>query len=135
MSDPAIELRKFARINTWLESIVEGKHHIDDGVVQNISMNGLYICLRNHPSMAREERVAIEIYDLKRSEEIIVSLQARVVRVDDRGVGLHLLPTKLSDRLKFRTVVELVSQRASTEKMQRISAFLIEKIRSSLGKK
>ena len=134
MSDPAIELRKFARINTWLESIVEGKHHIDDGVVQNISTNGLYICLRNHPSMAREERVAIEIYDLKRSDSL-VSLQARVERIDDRGVGLHLLPTKLSDHLMFKTVVELVSRRANTEKMQRISAFLIEKIRASLGKK
>lgn len=135
MSDPAMELRKFARTNTWLESIVEGKHHIDDGVVENISTNGLYICLRNHPSMAREERVTIEIYDLKSSDEIIVSFQDRVVRVDSRGVGLHLLPTKLSDHLKFKTIVELVSQRTNTEKMQGISVFLMKKIRSSLGKK
>lgn len=132
MADPAIELRRFARIDSLLAAVIEGEQDIDDGTVENISLNGLYMHLHNSLSIPHQQRVTITIHP-KKSPDGVVSLQARVVRTDSRGLAVHFLPMSLSDYLELEDLVDLMSVRSTENRMKQISASLIGRLHSSFG--
>jgi hypothetical protein len=126
-ADPATELRKFSRIDARLEAVVEGETGREAAMVENISLNGLYVRLRNSGSILQDEQVRIDIYD-KTSEDSTVRLKGRIVRVDGSGLAVHFRPMRLSDYFQLEAVVEHMAEDAARKAMRRISSILIGRI-------
>ena len=110
MPDKKPERRKFTRVALSVAAIIKGRDDIAVGRIENISLNGLFICLRNEIFIEPEELVTVDIYlnDSDHSYSIL-TVHGRAVRVDETGLGVQFRPMMLSDQAKLKGIIALMS--------------------------
>jgi hypothetical protein len=110
MSDERPERRRFTRVAVSVAAIIKGKDDIAVGRIENVSLNGLYMCLRNEIFIEKEELVTVDIY-LNDSDSCysILTLHGRAVRVEETGVGVQFRPMTISDQTTLKGIISLVS--------------------------
>lgn len=91
-------------------AIIKGRDDIAVGRIENLSLNGLYMGLRNQIYIEADELVAVDIYlnDAERCYSIL-SLHGRALRVDERGVAVQFRPMALSDQQRLEGIISLMS--------------------------
>ncbi len=94
-----------------IAAIIKGKDDIAVGRVENLSLSGLYVRLRNQIFISPEELVIVDIY-LNDSDSCysILTLHGRAVRVTETGVGVQFRPMALSDQNRLKGLISLVSE-------------------------
>jgi hypothetical protein len=110
MPDKKPERRRFTRVALSVAAIIKGKDDIAVGRIENLSVNGLYMGLRNQIYIEAEELVTVDIY-LNDSERCysILSLRGRAVRVDEKGVAIQFRPMALADQHRLTGIISLMS--------------------------
>lgn len=93
-----------------IAAIIKGKDDIAVGRIENISLSGLYMRLRNQIFMEPEELVIVDIY-LNDSDNCysILTLHGRAARITETGVGVQFRPMTLSDQARLRGIIALMS--------------------------
>jgi hypothetical protein len=102
---------------SWLEAVIRGEDDIANGVVEDISLDGLYLRLRNQNGFVADERVTIDLY-LRDSNRryIIMRIQARVAQADEKGAKLRFGPMTLSEHRKLSALIDFVSAEEGGDK-------------------
>lgn len=110
MSDKRPERRKFTRVALSVAAIIKGKDDIAVGRIENMSLNGLYMRLRNEIFIESEELVIVDIY-LNDSDNCysILTVHGRAVRVSDKGVGVQFRPMTVPDQTRLKGLISLMS--------------------------
>lgn len=93
-----------------IAAIIKGKDDIAVGRVENMSLNGLYVRLRNQIFIDPEELVTVDIY-LNDSDSCysILTLHGRAVRVTETGVGVQFRPMAVADQIRLKGLITLMS--------------------------
>jgi hypothetical protein len=110
MSDKKPERRRFTRVALSIAAIIKGKDDIAVGRIENMSLNGLYVHLRNEIFIEPEELVIVDIY-LTDSDNCysILKLHGRAVRVTETGVGVQFRPMTIADQTRLEGIISLMS--------------------------
>ena len=110
MSEKRPERRKFTRVALSIAAIIKGKDDIAVGRIENISLSGLYMRLRNEIFMDPEELVIVDIY-LNDSDNCysILTLHGRAARITETGVGVQFRPMTLGDQARLKGIIALMS--------------------------
>lgn len=110
MSDKRPERRRFTRVALSVAAIIKGKDDIAVGRIVDLSLNGLYMRLRNEIFIEPEELVIVDIY-LNDSDNCysILTVHGRAVRVNEMGVGVQFRPMALTDHIKLKGIISLMS--------------------------
>lgn len=93
-----------------IAAIIKGKDDIAVGRVENMSLNGLYVRLRNQIFIDPEELVTVDIY-LNDSDSCysILTLHGRAVRVTETGVGVQFRPMAVADQIRLKGLISLMA--------------------------
>lgn len=94
---------------SWLEAVIKGEDHVANGVVEHITLDGLYLRARGPYSFLVGERITIDLYlrDANR-RYIILKMQARVAQTDEKGARLHFNPMTLSQHKKLAALIDFI---------------------------
>jgi hypothetical protein len=115
MTEKKPERRRFTRVALSVAAIIKGKDDIAVGRIENMSFNGLYMCLRNEIFIERDELVIVDIY-LNDSDSCysVLTLHGRAVRVDETGVGVQFRPMTVSDQCRLQGIISLMTEDEDT---------------------
>lgn len=115
MSSKRPERRRFTRVALSVAAIIKGKDDIAVGRIENLSLNGLYMGLRNQIYIQAEELVTVDIY-LNDSDRCysILSLHGRAIRVDDGGVAVQFRPMTVTDQSRLEGIISLMAGEEAT---------------------
>lgn len=109
MSKERPERRRFTRVALSIAAIIKGKDDIAVGRVENMSLSGLYVRLRNQALISPEELVIVDIY-LNDSDNCysILTLHGRAARVTETGVGVQFRPMVVADQIRLKGLISLM---------------------------
>lgn len=102
---------------SWLEAVIKGENHVANGAVEQITIDGLYLQVREpHPFLVGQ-RITIDLY-LRDSNRryIILKMQARIVQTDEKGVKLHFNPMTLSQHKKLAALIDFTSAEEGSDR-------------------
>ncbi len=80
------EKRNFARLALHATASIHKKGQVIDGEVKDLSMKGAFVT--SSEQLEINDRVAVTIYHTL-TPQPLCDLEAKVVRVTDKGMGLH----------------------------------------------
>lgn len=82
-----VEKRKFERVDLRTEAVVRHQDVTFRGEVENLSLKGLFV--RTDQKIPLNEKVDVAMFFQGSSSELSFSLEAKVVRATDEGLGLN----------------------------------------------
>ena len=104
------ERRGFLRVGLSVAAMLKQQDDYAIGRIENISLSGLYILLQNEISLLPDDLVTVDLYLHDPSQcRSVLSLAARVARVDKRGVGLQFRPMSITDHNRLQAISSMVS--------------------------
>lgn len=103
--------------SSWLEAVIKGEDQLANGTVEDISLDGLYLRLRDRHAFSAGQRITIDLY-LRDSNRryIILKTQARLVQTDEKGAKLRFNPMTLSQHKKLAALIDFISAENGSEK-------------------
>lgn len=105
-----VDRRQFGRTPFTVEAIIESDREVAVGLVENISVKGLYVRLLTGDPIPLQKRVRIDLY-LPSSEYLrILRLRARIVRVDESGMAVQFGPMPLEAAAKLQTIITFMTE-------------------------
>jgi hypothetical protein len=106
-----VDRRQFARTPFTVEAIIEGNIEVAVGLVDNISIKGLYIRLLTGDFIPLQKRVRVDLYLPGSTEYLrILRLHARIVRTDENGMGVQFGPMPLESSTKLQTIITFMTE-------------------------
>jgi hypothetical protein len=110
MAEEKSERRRFTRVALSIAAIIKGKDDIAVGRVENMSLSGLYMRLRNEIFIDPDELVTVDVYlNDSDSSYCILTLHGRAVRVTKKGVGVQFRPMAIRDQTRLKGLISLMS--------------------------
>lgn len=109
MSFGGFERRRLTRPDSPLRAIVESENYVAGGLVENLTLDGLYVRLKNHDFTVSRERVSVDLFLAASNGPSILTIDARIVQVDESGVALQFRPMALGDHTRLRAIIAFVS--------------------------
>jgi len=82
-----VEKRKFERVDLRTEAVVRHRDVTFRGEVENLSLKGLFV--RTDQKIPLHDKVDVAMFFHGSTSELSFSLEARVVRTTDEGIGLN----------------------------------------------
>lgn len=106
-----VDRRQFARTPFTVEAIIEGDIEVAVGLVENISIKGLYMRLLTGDQIPPQKLVRIDLYLPGSTEYLrILRLHARVVRGDKNGLALQFRPMPVETAMKLRKIITFMAE-------------------------
>lgn len=101
----------------WLEAVIKGEGHATNGAVEEISLDGLYLRMRSQHFFQVGQRITIDLY-LRDSNRryIILKMQARVVRIEQKGAKLHFSPMTLVQHRTLAALIDFISAEEGSDR-------------------
>jgi len=106
-----VDRRQFARTPFTVEAILESDIEVAVGLVENISVKGLYIRLLTGDPIPLQKRVRIDLHLPGSSEYLrILRLRARIIRVEESGMAVQFGPMPLETAAKLQTIITFMNE-------------------------
>lgn len=106
-----VDRRQFVRTPFTVEAIIEGDIEVAVGLVENISIKGLYMRLLTGDPIPLQKRVRIDLYLPGSTEYLrILRLHARVVREDEGGMAVQFGPMPVEAATKLQTIITFMTE-------------------------
>lgn len=106
-----VDRRQFARTPFAVEAIIEGDIEVAVGMVENISIKGLYMRLLTGDQIAPEKRVRIDLYLPGSTEYLrILRLRARVVRGNENGIAVQFGPMPIESAARLQKIITFMAE-------------------------
>jgi hypothetical protein len=104
------ERREFDRVPLSVAAVLKSTDDIAVGRIENISLSGLYMRLQNQITVQVEDLVTVDLY-LHDPDQCysILSLHARVARIDERGMGVQFRPMAIASHNRLRTITAAIA--------------------------
>lgn len=111
-----VDRRQCGRTPFTVEAIIEGDVEVAVGMVENISIKGLFMRLLTGDQIAPQKRVRIDLYLPGSTQYLrILRLRARVVRGDETGIAVQFGPMPLETATKLQTIVTFMKEGESRD--------------------
>lgn len=111
MTDIKLERRGFTRKDLSFAAVVKVKDDVATGRIENISLSGLYVRLENDIFITPGEPVTVAIHlDGPDQSHSILCLHARVVRMDEKGMGLRFRPMTTTNYERLMEIIALMEE-------------------------
>ncbi|BCO09281.1 hypothetical protein GF1_16570 [Desulfolithobacter dissulfuricans] len=96
--------RRFSRVNfNRLARLYLGGRWHEYAQIKNLSLGGVFIEGQYEADVG--ETCELELYENARSSSLVLTLTARVVRVDDDGLGLEFVDVEPNTYMFLQTIV------------------------------
>jgi hypothetical protein len=106
-----VDRRQFIRTPFTVEAIIEGDTEVAVGLVENISIKGLFMRLLTGDQIPAQQRVHIDLYLPGSTEYLrILRLHARVVRGDESGLAVQFGPMTVQTATKLQTIITFMTE-------------------------
>lgn len=106
-----VDRRQFARTTFTVEAIIEGDIEVAVGLVENISIKGLYMRLLTGDQIPEQKGVRVDLYLPGSTEYLrILRLRARVVRSDGSGLALQFRPMPVETSMRLRKIITFMAE-------------------------
>lgn len=106
-----VNRRQFARTPITVEAIIEGDTEVAVGMVENISIKGLFMRVLTGDQIPPQKRVRIDLYLPGSSQYLrILRLRARVVRGDETGIAVQFGPMPIETAAKLQAIVTFMTE-------------------------
>ncbi|HAR95290.1 MAG TPA: hypothetical protein DCR97_04925 [Deltaproteobacteria bacterium] len=106
-----VDRRQFGRTPFTVEAIIESDIEVAVGMVENISVKGLYMRLLTGDPIPLQKRVRIDLYLPGSSDYLrILRLRARIIRVDENGMAVQFGPMPLETAAKLQTIITFMNE-------------------------
>jgi hypothetical protein len=109
MSFHGFERRKPTKPDFPLRATIDCRNVIAGGYVENLTLNGLYVRLKNHDLTVSNEHVSLDLFLAASNGPSVFRAEARIVQVDQRGVTLQFRPMALSHHNRLKAIIAFVS--------------------------
>lgn len=114
-----VDRRQFVRTPFTIEAIIEGDIEVAVGLVENISIKGLYMRLLTGDQIPPQKRVRIDLYLPGSTEYLrILRLHARVVRGDESGLAVQFGPMPIEAAARLQKIVAFMTEGESRDMNQ-----------------
>lgn len=111
-----VDRRQFARKPFTVEAIIEGDIEVAVGVVENISIKGLYMRLLTGDQIPTQKHVRIDLYLPGSTEYLrILRLHARVVRGDENGLAVQFRPMPVEAAMRLKKIMTFMVESESQD--------------------
>jgi hypothetical protein len=115
MSFRGFERRKPTKPKTPLEAVIEMGDAVTGGFVENLSLDGLFVRLKNRHLKQSGERVKVDLFLAASNGPSIFMAEARIARVDEAGVALQFRPMPLRDHKRLKAIIAFISPDIGSE--------------------
>jgi hypothetical protein len=105
--DMGMEKRNCTRVVFESEALVHHKGRSLRGSVENLSLNGLF--LRIKETIPLDETIEVEILLSGTSSKLTVNIQGLVVRQDADGVALQIVGMDLDSFIHYKNIITYIS--------------------------
>jgi hypothetical protein len=106
-----VDRRQFVRTPFTVEAIIEGDVEVAVGLVENISIKGLYMRLLTGDQIPKDKRVRIDLYLPGSTQYLrILRLRARIVRGDESGLAVQFGPMPLEAATRLHKIVAFMTE-------------------------
>jgi hypothetical protein len=109
MSSDGFPNRRIVKPESPLKAVIECGDYATGGWVENLTLDGLYVRLKNHNFTVSKERVSVNLFLAASNAPSILKIDARIVQVDETGVALQFRPMALSDHTRLKAIIAFVS--------------------------
>jgi hypothetical protein len=109
MSPGGFERRRLAKPEKPLKAVIECGDVLAGGLVESLTLDGLYVRLKRHSFSMSKERVSVDLFLAASNGPSILTIDARIVHVDETGVALQFRPMALSDHTRLKAVIAFIS--------------------------
>lgn len=109
MSPGGFERRKITKPEKPLRAVIECGDLVFGGLVETLTLDGLYVRLRRHAFSISKERVSVDLFFAASNGPSILTIDARIVQVDETGVVLQFRPMVLSDHDRLKAIISFIS--------------------------
>jgi hypothetical protein len=109
MSFRGFERRRLTKPDAPLRAVIECGGRVAGGFVETLTLDGLYVRLKNHGFTALKERVSVDLFLAGSNGPSVLRAEARIVRVDETGVALQFRPMALSGHTRLKAIITFVS--------------------------
>lgn len=109
MSPRGFERRRLTKPEKPLKAVIECEGLVVGGLVETLTLDGLYVRLKTHGFPMSRERVSVDLFLAASNGPSILTTDARIVQVDKTGVTLQFRPMALSDHARLKAIIAFVS--------------------------
>ena len=119
MSDAEFAWKDLLTDRSWLEAAIEGEGHSANGLIENIDLHGVYVSLSNRHFLPGDQvAIDISVRDLDRRRHPVVTVYARVMHADKKGVHLRFRPMTVSKYAILMEIVDCAPTYEGSDKMR-----------------
>jgi hypothetical protein len=101
--------RRLTRPEAPLKAVIECGNYVTGGFVDSITVEGLYVRLKKHQLATSKEKVSVSLYLAASNGPSILTMDARIIGVDEAGVSLQFRPMVIGDHTKLKSVIAFVT--------------------------
>lgn len=109
MSFHGFERRRPTKPDFPLRATIECGNVIASGYAENLTLNGLYVRLKNHDFTVSNERVSLDLFLAASNGPSVFRTEARIVQVDQTGATLQFRPMALSHHNRLKAIIAFIS--------------------------
>lgn len=109
MPASGFEKRRPKRPEAPLRAAIESERGAAVGFVQNLTLHGLYVRLKEHHFSVSPERIAVDLFLAASNGPSIFRAEARIVGVDEGGVILRFRPMALAQHNRLKAIITFVA--------------------------
>jgi hypothetical protein len=115
MSFRGFERRRLTKPDAPLKAVIECESCAAGGFVENLTLDGLYVRLKNHDFTVSKERVRLDLFLAASNGPSVFKAEARIVQVDETGVALQFRPMALSHHNRLKAIIAFVTPEQGPE--------------------
>lgn len=104
-----LEKRRLKRSEAPLRAVIEDENGVAGGYVKNLTLDGLYVRLKNHDFALSKKRVSLDLFLAVSNGPSIFRAEARIVQTDETGVFLQFRPMALSHHNRLKAIIAFIS--------------------------
>ncbi|HAR94659.1 MAG TPA: hypothetical protein DCR97_01650 [Deltaproteobacteria bacterium] len=109
MPASGFEKRRPKRPEAPLRAVIESERGAAVGFVQNLTLDGLSVRLKEHHFFVSPERIAVDLFLAASNGPSIFRTEARIVEVDETGVTLRFRPMALAHHNRLKAIIAFVA--------------------------
>lgn len=118
MSPSGFERRRLVKPEKPLKAIIECEDVVAGGLVEDLTIDGLYVRLKKHGFSVSREWATVDLFLAASNGPSILTIDARIVTVDESGIALQFRPMALSDHARLKAIIEFISPDQDPEASQ-----------------